>query len=77
MKQRYVSILRRRRETKTDYRKRKSIIISRMPFVSVNISGKNAERVLRLVEELEDNDDVQNVYSNFDIDKQELEKIEA
>ena len=31
--------------------------------------------MLRLTEALEDNDDVQNVYSNFDIDEKELEAM--
>ncbi len=39
-KSRYVHIFRRRREGKTDYRKRKGIILGKTPFVSVHISGK-------------------------------------
>ncbi len=34
---------------------------------SVRIEGKEAEQMLRLIEALEDSDDVQSVYSNFDI----------
>lgn len=41
MKNSYVSIVRRRREGKTNYRKRKAIILSKLPFVSSFISGKN------------------------------------
>jgi large subunit ribosomal protein L18 len=41
MKKSYVSIMRRRREGKTDYRKRKATILSRLPFISTFISGKN------------------------------------
>jgi YebC/PmpR family DNA-binding regulatory protein len=33
------------------------------------VSGDEAERVMKLIEALEDNDDVQNVYSNADIDE--------
>ena len=36
----YVQVFRRRREGKTDYRKRKGIIIGKIPFVSVHISGR-------------------------------------
>ncbi len=36
----YVHIFRRRREGKTDYRKRKGIIVGKLPFVSIRISGK-------------------------------------
>jgi transcriptional/translational regulatory protein YebC/TACO1 len=32
--------------------------------------------MLRLTEQLEDHDDVQSVYSNFDIDEKELEEME-
>jgi len=41
MKSSYVPIIRRRREGKTNYRKRKAIILGRLPFVSAFISGKN------------------------------------
>jgi YebC/PmpR family DNA-binding regulatory protein len=41
----------------------------------VKLEGKNASAMLRLNEALEDNDDVQSVYSNFDIDESELEAI--
>ncbi|MDA4111135.1 MAG: 50S ribosomal protein L18 [Thaumarchaeota archaeon] len=39
-KSHYVHIFRRRREGKTDYRKRKGIIMGKLPFVSIRISGK-------------------------------------
>lgn len=35
---------------------------------SVSVSGENAEKVIKLIESLEDNDDVQNVFSNADFD---------
>src|SRR5450432_3835452 len=41
----------------------------------VKLEGKNASAMLRLNEALEDSDDVQSVYSNFDIDENELEAI--
>ena len=41
----------------------------------LKLEGKNAGAMLRLNEALEENDDVQNVYSNFDIDESELEAI--
>jgi transcriptional/translational regulatory protein YebC/TACO1 len=34
-----------------------------------------AKRVLRLIETLEDNDDVQDVYANFDIPERVLEAV--
>ena len=36
---------------------------------------KPAQALLRLLESLEDHDDVQNVYSNFDIDDELMEQI--
>ena len=41
----------------------------------VELDGKEAQQMLRLVEALEDNDDVQNVYANFDISMEEMEKL--
>jgi YebC/PmpR family DNA-binding regulatory protein len=41
----------------------------------VKLEGKNASGMLKLNEALEEHDDVQNVYSNFDIDEKELEAL--
>jgi YebC/PmpR family DNA-binding regulatory protein len=41
----------------------------------VKLEGKNAASMLRLSEALEEHEDVQNVYSNFDIDEGELEAL--
>lgn len=41
--------------------------VTMIPQNTVRIEGKEAEQMLRLIEALEDSDDVQNVYSNFDI----------
>jgi YebC/PmpR family DNA-binding regulatory protein len=49
--------------------------ISMMPQTFVKLDGKNAETMLKLMEALEDLDDVQNVYANFDISAQELERL--
>ena len=46
--------------------------VSRLPTTTVAVEGGKAESVLRLVEGLEDLDDVQNVYSNFDIPEEIL-----
>lgn len=43
-----------------------------IPQNYVQVEGKQAQQVLRLMEELEDHDDVQNVWSNFDIDEEEI-----
>jgi YebC/PmpR family DNA-binding regulatory protein len=41
--------------------------ITMIPSSYVRLQGKQAQQVLALVESLEDHDDVQNVYANFDI----------
>jgi YebC/PmpR family DNA-binding regulatory protein len=42
--------------------------IDKIPQTTVSVEGKEAAQVLRLAEQLEDHDDVQNVFANFDID---------
>jgi YebC/PmpR family DNA-binding regulatory protein len=49
--------------------------IAMVPKNLVRIEGKNAASMLRLSEALEEHDDVQNVYSNFDVDEKELEAM--
>lgn len=42
------------------------------PKTTVEVTGKDAEKVLRLMEALDDHDDTQNVYANFDISESEM-----
>jgi YebC/PmpR family DNA-binding regulatory protein len=49
--------------------------IAMVPKNLVRVEGKNAAAMLRLNDVLEDHDDVQSVYSNFDIDEKELEAL--
>lgn len=46
-----------------------------VPSVTVPVTGKDAERLLAIIELLEDNDDVQNVHANFEISDDEMERI--
>lgn len=46
--------------------------VSMIPQSYVKLSGKSAAQMLRLMEELEDHEDVSHVYANFDIDEAEL-----
>lgn len=48
--------------------------VAYIPQNYVKIEGKQAQQLLRLLEELEDNDDVQHVWANFDIDDEEIAK---
>jgi YebC/PmpR family DNA-binding regulatory protein len=49
--------------------------IAMVPKNLMKLEGKNAGAMLRLSEALEENDDVQNVYSNFDIDEKQLAEV--
>jgi len=49
--------------------------ITMIPQTMVPLEGKQAESMLKLMDKLEDNDDVQNVYANFDISADEMEKM--
>ncbi len=51
--------------------------VSRVPDSTVKVRGKQAGSVIRMIEKLEDQDDVQNVFANFDIDPQEFEARSA
>jgi len=51
--------------------------ISWVPDNTVAVEGEAAEKLLRLMERLEDLDDVQHVYANFDISEEEMERISA
>jgi YebC/PmpR family DNA-binding regulatory protein len=46
--------------------------VTMIPQTTVQLEGKQAEQMLKLMDKLEDNDDVQNVYANFDIAEEEL-----
>jgi YebC/PmpR family DNA-binding regulatory protein len=48
-----------------------------LPSVQVPLDEDGARKVFRLIEALEDSDDVQNVYANFDVSDEVMEKIDA
>ncbi|HEX4997919.1 MAG TPA: YebC/PmpR family DNA-binding transcriptional regulator [Terriglobia bacterium] len=49
--------------------------ISMIPQTTVKVEGKTAQQVLKLMEALDEHDDVQHVYSNFDMEESELEAV--
>ncbi|MFH1223946.1 MAG: YebC/PmpR family DNA-binding transcriptional regulator [Pseudomonadota bacterium] len=49
--------------------------ISMVPQTTIKLTGKDAENILKLMEGLEDHDDVQKVHSNFDIDDEEMSRL--
>ena len=52
-----------------------SAALQMVPQNTVKVTGKEAEQILKLMDALEEHEDVQNVYSNFDIDEKELASI--
>ena len=48
---------------------------TQQPSTTVKLSGKDAELMLKLAESLEDLDDVQEFYANFDISEEEMESL--
>ena len=49
--------------------------VTYIPKISVALDEQKASQCMRLVQQLEDQDDVQNVYSNFDIADEIMAKI--
>ncbi len=49
--------------------------VSMVPDNYIKLEGQQAAQMIRLLEALEDSDDVQNVHANFDIDQKTLEEV--
>jgi len=49
--------------------------IGLIPQNYIKLEGQQANTMIRLIEALEDQDDVQHVYSNFDVDIKQLEEV--
>jgi YebC/PmpR family DNA-binding regulatory protein len=52
-----------------------SASVAMIPQNYIKLEGQQATTMIRLVEALEDHDDVQNVHANFDIDQKVLEEV--
>jgi len=50
-----------------------SAAIVMIPQSSVKLIGREAQQMLKLMEAIEDHDDVQHVWANFDVDQKEIE----
>ena len=57
--------------------RRREAELAMVPKNTVQIAGKDAESLFKLIETIEDLDDVQKVWANFDIDVAELAKVEG
>jgi YebC/PmpR family DNA-binding regulatory protein len=51
--------------------------LAQVPSTYVKLEGSAAESMIKFMTLLEDHDDVQNVYANFDIDAELMEKLSA
>ena len=51
--------------------------VTMLPKNTVHVEGAAADKVLRIINALDDHEDVQEVYANFDIDDEYFEKLEA
>ncbi|MCK5534409.1 YebC/PmpR family DNA-binding transcriptional regulator [bacterium] len=69
--------------TPADFEKMKEILtgkkieissceITRQAHTQISLEGKEAQQMTALIDDLEENDDVQNVYTNFDMSEQEM-----
>jgi YebC/PmpR family DNA-binding regulatory protein len=50
--------------------------VTMLPNNTVALGGKDAEKMLRLMDALEDNDDVQKAFANFDIPEEIMEELD-
>src|SRR5690606_39151423 len=51
--------------------------LTMVPKTSVEVAGDEAARLMKLLSALEDHDDVQEVYANFDVPDEVLQALEA
>ena len=48
-----------------------------LPSVEIDVDEEHAKRVFRLIDALEDSDDVQDVYANYSVSDEIMEKLEG
>jgi len=48
-----------------------------LPSVEIDLDEEQAKRVFRLIDALEDSDDVQDVYANYSVSDDIMEKLEG
>ncbi len=49
--------------------------ISMVPNSQVELDGDQAEKIMKLIDALEDHDDTQNVYSNFEVSEEDMARL--
>ncbi|MBN1602247.1 MAG: YebC/PmpR family DNA-binding transcriptional regulator [Chitinispirillaceae bacterium] len=50
--------------------------LTKLPETTVPVQGENASRIMKMMEALDDLDDTQQVYANFDISEEDMEKMQ-
>lgn len=53
-----------------------SATVTMIPKTTIKVDEKNAPKIISLMDALEDHDDIQNVYANFDIDDKLLAELQ-
>jgi YebC/PmpR family DNA-binding regulatory protein len=51
--------------------------VTMLPQSQITLTGDNAKLMLKLIDELEEHDDVKNVHTNFDISSEDVEKLDV
>ena len=51
--------------------------VTMIPQTTVKLEGKKAEQMLKMMDALDDNDDMQKVFANFDISEEDMLKMSA
>ncbi len=51
--------------------------VTMIPQTTVKLEGKKAEQMLKMMDALDDNDDLERVFANFDISEEEMMRISA
>ena len=51
--------------------------LTMIPTTTTEVAGEDAERLVKLIDALEDNEDVQKVYANFEMSAAQLEALET
>jgi YebC/PmpR family DNA-binding regulatory protein len=57
--------------------KSSSAELTKIPETPVKVEGENVAKILKLMEAIDDLDDTQHVYANFDISEEDLEQLEG
>jgi YebC/PmpR family DNA-binding regulatory protein len=54
-----------------------SSALTKVPQSTIRLAGREADQMLKLMDGIEECEDVQNVYANFDISAEEMERVTA